>query len=72
MLDIRELARQLRLAVVQQQYDVGNLTEEEARGILAGPLSPGDDTSIVDDSGQHEKSATFSYSCRRPAQAEES
>jgi hypothetical protein len=48
----RDIARLLRLAVVQQQYNLGNLTEEEARELLSGPLTPGDDTTIVDDSDQ--------------------
>jgi len=46
------IARSLRLAVVQQQYNLGNLTEEEAREILSSPLTPGDDATIVDDSDQ--------------------
>lgn len=48
----RDVARSLRLAVVQQQYNLGNLTKEEARELLSGPLTPGDDTTIVDDSDQ--------------------
>lgn len=48
----REVARSLRLAVVQQQYNLGNLTKEEAHELLSGPLTPGDDTTIVDDSDQ--------------------
>lgn len=35
------LARNLRLAVVQNQYDAGNLTEAEALELLAGPHRPG-------------------------------
>jgi hypothetical protein len=45
-------ARALRLAVVQQQYNVGNLTLDEAREILSGPLTPGDESTIYDDSDQ--------------------
>lgn len=48
----RDVARSLRLAVVQQQYNLGGLTKEEAREILSGPLTPGDDMTIVDDSEQ--------------------
>ena len=48
----RDVARRLRIAVVQQQYDHGNLTEQEAKEVLSGPLTPGDDTTIVDDSDQ--------------------
>lgn len=44
------MARGLRLVVIQQQLDAGNLTVEEAREILSGPLTLGDPTTIVDDS----------------------
>ena len=44
------LARQLRLAVVTNVFEQGLLSEEEARGLLARPLSPGDDDAIYDDS----------------------
>jgi hypothetical protein len=47
--DVVSMARSLRLAVVQQQYSVGNLSEEEARGLLSGPLSPEDDSTRYDD-----------------------
>lgn len=47
-----DLARSLRVAVVQQQYGLGNLTEEQARVVLSGPLVPEDDTTIVDDSDE--------------------
>lgn len=46
------LARSLRLAVVQNQYDQENLTEDEAKELLSGPLTPGDDSTIFDDSDQ--------------------
>ena len=46
------IARGMRLAVIQQQYDVGNLTEAEARVLLSGPLNPDDETTRVDDSDQ--------------------
>ena len=45
-------ARALRTAVIQQQYNIGNLTEGEARELLAGPLTPGDDSTYYDDSDQ--------------------
>jgi hypothetical protein len=44
------LARQLRLAVVTNVFDQGLLDEGAVRGLLAGPLSPGDDSTIYDDS----------------------
>ena len=45
------LARSLRFAVIQQQYDLGHLTTKQARDLLCSPLTPGDDTTFVDDSG---------------------
>lgn len=45
-------ARALRLAVVQQQYNAGNLTLDEAKEILSGPLTPDDESTIYDDSDQ--------------------
>lgn len=48
--DAISLARSLRLAVIQSQYRVGNLTEQDARELLAGPLSPGDLSTAYDDS----------------------
>lgn len=45
-------ARGLRLAVIQDQYNQGNLTEAEAKELLAGPLTPGDESTIIDDSDQ--------------------
>jgi hypothetical protein len=48
----QDMARALRIAVIQQQYDIGNITEEQARELLSGPLSPGDESTIVDDSDQ--------------------
>lgn len=49
-MDYTQLARDLRLAVIQGQYDQGNLTKEEAWELLSGPLTPGDDTTVYDDS----------------------
>ena len=44
------MARAMRLAVIQNQLDVGNLTEAEARELLARPLDPDDSATVVDDS----------------------
>lgn len=49
--DITILARQLRLATVQNLYRQGLLTEEGAKEVLAGPLTPEDLTTVYDDSG---------------------
>ena len=46
----RLTARGIRLTVVQSLFDSGELTEAEARELLAGPLVPGDDSTTVDDS----------------------
>ncbi len=48
---IRRGARRLRIAVIRSQFRIGNLTREEALELLRGPLTPGDDSTIVDDSG---------------------
>jgi len=45
-----KVARSLRLVVIRQQFETGNLTEDEAIELLRGPLSPGDETTIRDDS----------------------
>lgn len=47
---ITVLARQLRLAVVTNVLEQGLLDEKAARELLAGPLSPGDDSTIYNDS----------------------
>lgn len=44
------LARQLRLAIITNVFKQGLLNEEAARRLLARPLSPGDDSTIYDDS----------------------
>lgn len=44
------LARSTRLAVIQNQYSQGNLTEAEAREILCGPLDPNDKSTVYNDS----------------------
>ena len=43
------MARGLRIGIVRQQYKAGNLTEQEAVNLLSDPLTPGDDSTIVDD-----------------------
>ena len=47
-----ELARALRLLVVQQQYNLGNLTALQAIELLSGELTPGDPTTIYNDIDQ--------------------
>jgi len=49
-MDYTQLARDLRLSVVQNQFDVGNLTEDEALELLRGELTPGDPATKFDDS----------------------
>jgi len=49
-MDMVQLARDLRLAVTNNLFEQGLLTEEDAREILSGPLEPGDETTIFDDS----------------------
>lgn len=44
------MARSMRLAVIQNQYAIGNLEEDEAKQLLAGPLDPDDVTTVYDDS----------------------
>jgi hypothetical protein len=44
------LARQLRLAVVTNLFDQGGLSREDAEEALRGPLTPGDESTIHDDS----------------------
>jgi hypothetical protein len=44
------IARQLRLATIHQLWKSGQLAESDARELLAGPLTPGDDSTIYDDS----------------------
>ena len=48
--DLTSMARSMRLAVVQNQRDIGNLTNAEARELLAGPLTPKDESTRYDDS----------------------
>ncbi len=47
---IQTLARMLRFGAVMLARQHDQISETEARGLLAGPLTPGDDSSIVDDS----------------------
>ena len=44
--------RLLRIAIVQQQFNEGNLTEQQARELLKANLTPNDDSTFVDDSDQ--------------------
>ena len=44
------IARKLRLAVIHQLWKDGTLGESDARELLAGPLVPGDVSTIYDDS----------------------
>ena len=44
------IARQLRLAVIQNCLDNGFISEQGAKEILSGPLTPGDSTTVYDDS----------------------
>ena len=46
------LARALRIAVISGQVRAGNLTVEQGRELLRGPLTPGDNSTIIDDSEQ--------------------
>lgn len=48
--DLTSIARSLRLAVIQNQYRAGNISEVQARKLLSGPLTPGDNTTVFDDS----------------------
>lgn len=50
MSEERCIARVLRFAFIRDFYIVGDLSREAAAGLLAGPLTPGDDSTIVDDS----------------------
>lgn len=43
-------ARRMRLAMVSAAWLAGEITEEQARELLRGPLRPGDPTTVVDDS----------------------
>jgi hypothetical protein len=46
----RKMARLLRLAMVKQQFQQDNITREQAVKVLSGPLSPGKDETVIDDS----------------------
>ena len=50
MLQEVKVARLLRLGVIHQMWKAGLLEESDARGLLAGPLTPGDESTIYDDS----------------------
>lgn len=47
---ITKLARMLRLGTIRTFWKQDMLSEEDARELLAGPLSPDDPTTVVDDS----------------------
>jgi len=49
-LKTRRSARQLRLAVITNVYKQNLLSDSEAKELLQGPLVPGDDSTIIDDS----------------------
>lgn len=44
------MARQLRLAIVRNVFMQGLLSEDQAQNLLSGPLEPGNDQTIWDDS----------------------
>ncbi len=46
------VARSLRLAVIQQQYDIRNITELDAKEMLRGFITPDNGSTYYDDSGQ--------------------
>jgi hypothetical protein len=54
------LARILRLAVVKNLLTQGKLDREQALELLSGPLAPGDETTIFDDSAMLDLSDTES------------
>lgn len=45
------LARKLRFFTIREYVKCGMFTKEEAKELLQGPLAPGDDSTIFDDSG---------------------
>lgn len=47
----RNMARWLRLSVIRNVLASDSITREDAIDLLSGPLTPGDPTTIVDDSG---------------------
>lgn len=48
--DYISMARSVRLAVIQNVFSQGQITEEQARELLTGPLTHGDETTAFDDS----------------------
>lgn len=46
----RQGARMLRLAVVKNVFGQGLISESEAKELLSGCLSPGDESTRIDDS----------------------
>ena len=49
-MSLRQLARSIRLVAVRSAYRAGEITEAEGRELLAGCLSPDDESTRVDDS----------------------
>lgn len=49
-LKITIMARAARFMTVRSLVDSGVFTKEDAKEILSGPLTPGDDSTIYDDS----------------------
>lgn len=47
----RQGARMLRLAVIKNLLGQGAISADDARELLSGCLTPGDETTRVDDSG---------------------
>lgn len=48
-MDDRTTARFLRIAIVRNRFEQGNISEELALDILSDCLSPGDESTRVDD-----------------------
>ena len=50
MEEVSKLARLIRLLSVRTYWQTGELTKSEAQELLSGPLTPGDGSTVVDDS----------------------
>jgi len=46
---VKQTARFMRITFVKQFFTLGELTREEAEELLNLPLSPGDESTLVDD-----------------------
>jgi hypothetical protein len=57
----KDQARFFRLGVIRQQFNAGNLTKDEALELLAGPLTPGNELTIVDDRSFLEEDMNMIY-----------